>query len=788
VDLAPAEEPSAATEESTDDLDKATLEELLQLEVMAPPDSLFLEMELEHILNMTISATKIEQKLSEAPSIIEVISFQDIQRRGYRTVCEALRSVPGLAIIDDHVYCHVGVRGIFGGDDSASDIVKLMINGQPVSFRSTSENFFGHELIPIEAVKRIEISRGPGSALYGANAFLGVINIITFEGEDELPNVPNHAVAIDGTLTQNEYQKNLGGSASMVAGLHRKGFRGFLAANFHMDDRSGLAIPGWNDMYMDSMHAIDEERYPAGDNYPSPGWDHPARDDMLKNSPSSNDLERVGSAYGSATYRYKTISIALDGNFQYMDRYGEFLSYSYLTHQNRVTYVNSFGRLRFSREADKKGFSFHASAALSGGEPTAKDHLVDPALKSVYMRRHFGYFAFDAMVDASYAFNESNIVTLGVDFTNDLEDLLSIERFDGETGEGTMAEGFGEETFRNVGIYAQGVFNPVKGLGLTLGTRLDHNNMVACNAEDWDCLGSLDDITISTSVDEDEDILVENRGLFQMSNRAGIVYSFPVLGMYAKVLYGSSYKTPSPYQLYHNSMTIAGSVGNPALRPQTADTIEFQIGAAPHRSFAIEADVFYTTITDIALNFKEGGKIVGRNADARTAGIEGKISYNWEDTVYPYVNLSYLFENTVHPKQLTDETDYEWETSILNERVSTGMFPTWSASFGINFRPPGSYINANIDAHYVGRRDASLINNILYNASDLQKTYTLDAYWIFNLTLSSQGVYIFRHNRETVFSVSFRNLPGAYVDPGYGGVDIPSLGPQVLLRVEQEFY
>src|SRR3954452_21257045 len=54
-----------------------------------------------------------------------------------------------------------------------------MIDGRSVAYRSTSGNWLGVELVPLESVQQIEIIRGPASALYGADAFLGVVNIIT---------------------------------------------------------------------------------------------------------------------------------------------------------------------------------------------------------------------------------------------------------------------------------------------------------------------------------------------------------------------------------------------------------------------------------------------------------------------------------------------------------------------------------------------------------------------------------------------------------------------------------
>ena len=134
-----------------------------------------------------ITATKKEQKASQAPAIIMVITAQQIKERGYSTIGEALESVAGIDLIHDGLQYNLGIRGINGGMRAGSRIVKLMIDGQPVSYRPSSENLLGEELIPISVVEKIEVIRGPGSALYGANAFLGVINIITKKSQNFQP-------------------------------------------------------------------------------------------------------------------------------------------------------------------------------------------------------------------------------------------------------------------------------------------------------------------------------------------------------------------------------------------------------------------------------------------------------------------------------------------------------------------------------------------------------------------------------------------------------------------------
>jgi outer membrane receptor protein involved in Fe transport len=179
------------------------------------------DFDLEALLGTVVTATKQEQAPELAPAIVEVVTYEDIRRRGYRNVAEALADIPGVSVIDDHTHYRVGVRGIFGSTPETNDIIKVMINGQPVSFRPSSANFLGNELIPIEAIKQIEVVRGPGSALYGANAFLGVVNILTFEGSDFASGDAGgarHMIALDGSLSGAGTRSVGDGGASLYSG------------------------------------------------------------------------------------------------------------------------------------------------------------------------------------------------------------------------------------------------------------------------------------------------------------------------------------------------------------------------------------------------------------------------------------------------------------------------------------------------------------------------------------------------------------------------------------------
>ncbi len=144
------------------------------------------ELSLDDLMNITVTTTsKTEEKLSEAAGVISVLTRDDIERFGARTLLDLLMRMPSINLSTTYVgdrSC-VSIRG--DQISAAANHILLLINGRPV--REALEGGIKgevYETFPVSLIERIELIRGPGSVLYGSTAFSGVINVITKKPTD----------------------------------------------------------------------------------------------------------------------------------------------------------------------------------------------------------------------------------------------------------------------------------------------------------------------------------------------------------------------------------------------------------------------------------------------------------------------------------------------------------------------------------------------------------------------------------------------------------------------------
>jgi iron complex outermembrane receptor protein len=128
------------------------------------------------------TASKFPQEVREAPAAISIVTAEDIRRYGHRTLADVLRSVRGFYTTDDRNYSYIGVRG-FARPGDYNTRVLLLIDGHRVNDAVYDMAPIGTDfLLDVSLIDKVEVIRGPGSALYGTSAFFAVINVITRSG------------------------------------------------------------------------------------------------------------------------------------------------------------------------------------------------------------------------------------------------------------------------------------------------------------------------------------------------------------------------------------------------------------------------------------------------------------------------------------------------------------------------------------------------------------------------------------------------------------------------------
>lgn len=141
------------------------------------------DLTLEELMNVeTTSVTRKPQRRQDAPAALYVITREDIRRSGVRTIPDALRMVPGVHVarVDANKYA-VGIRGFTA---RLSRAIMVNIDGRNVYTPFSAGVQWEEKDILLDDVERIEVIRGPGGTLWGANAVNGVINITTRSSKD----------------------------------------------------------------------------------------------------------------------------------------------------------------------------------------------------------------------------------------------------------------------------------------------------------------------------------------------------------------------------------------------------------------------------------------------------------------------------------------------------------------------------------------------------------------------------------------------------------------------------
>jgi iron complex outermembrane receptor protein len=546
-------------------------------------------------LNVEVStATKTSESIEDAPAVITVVTRDDIQRWGYRDVAEVLQHTLGFYAVDDHILPNVGVRGMSGGLGAESGVIKVMIDGRSVAYRTTSGNWLGVELIPLEAVEQIEIIRGPASALYGADAFLGVVNVITRRPSDVRPL----SLTVSPVLTPG----HPGGRFDVAGGGTLGAFDVMVAAAGEQVDRSNLRFP---------------DQSPSGT---FPSWVGSRR--------SALDLQRRSLVLqGRVGYDVpRKAHISLRAVASGIERGGDFAHWEQLTNDEvagqKVGTTVGLQQIRLDLDTLYHASSwvdFALQGSFSRGGLLPSDRI-EVGSDLFYVEREQSYRAFDGAFEARFVPSGRFNLIAGLEGSFDDEELLAPRRIERSTGRTVDVGGDAgtEVQLSNIGAYISSSFKLLDpGLKLTGGLRLDQHSEYGR----------------------------------QVSGRAGVVSRLGE-ALTLKLLYGNAFKAPSPYLLYATPLQPGDVIGNPELSPMHVHTVEAQVSVQPSRFFGVTTGVAQSFLLEKAEFTPQGINQAARNvASQRSLSWESRVDLRHYDDY----NLYGSFELVLAERDLGQE-------------------------------------------------------------------------------------------------------------------------------------
>ncbi|MHC4390189.1 MAG: TonB-dependent receptor plug domain-containing protein [Planctomycetota bacterium] len=534
------------------------------------------------------TASKKKEKMGRAPAIMSVVTADEIAHMGAKTYLDVLQRVPGLGVsITNFGQFIITVRGI---RTTGTEKVLLLIDGHSVndSFIGSGLTFFDD--LPVENIQRIEIIRGPGSALYGANAFAGVVNIITKKGGD-----------IDGGQVSAGFGSYNTGTGDVLIG---KKFDNGLEASayFHYWKSDGM------DETVDADLQTILDRFRGSDASLAPGPTTFEREKLLIDVNLSYEGIRSKSLFGFRDREdYIGLSLSLNDEsllreIQLFQEFGyrfEIFDEERLVSDSKV-YFDLFNEdILFNQ--------FPPGHVQIGGFDGDGVFDVFPDGRKSQIELSNMKIGFEQQFDLELF--PGNNLTAGIVYEHIRQfDVRSRNNQDRLTGDPlpdlidvTDLDNFNRNVARDLfALYAQDVWNVTEDLGITLGLRYDR----------YSDFGDT------------------------INPRAGLVWNFTDKGT-LKLLYGRAFRAPNFRELYD-------FLGSEGLKAETIDSYEVELGYRFTDFLKARVNYFYNDLDDVIVEDTTSFPFFFKNSgQAEVHGIEAEVVFASTQGSYAYVNYSY---------------------------------------------------------------------------------------------------------------------------------------------------
>ncbi|MCO7224760.1 TonB-dependent siderophore receptor [Pleionea sp. CnH1-48] len=561
-------------------------------------------MTMEELLGVKVStATKNEQSIAEAPSIISVLSAQEIKEAGITTLFDALRLIPGFSPLNqlkgDQLMV---VRGI-----GLRDGVLVLIDGVPVN--DALEGRFDFYSRTLDDIERIEVIRGPGSALYGSYAVSSVIQLFTKKPGSQKERIELKVGA--GSFDEKQFKVSFNDEVTSLSPDLK------VSVSFSYFDNKGDELP----IVQDAIFT------------PVPGrFLPPLLNPTLTPTIRQAETEKYN---GHVNLSYKDFSLGFV--------HSQIISNPILSHLGIVTEPG-----KTIRESTQDVFSLtHHWRDLASWEVTSKFYAVLNESK-LFGQSQPPQIRGDEDQDGLNENFPSGIIenfqhktqSLGIDIAATYEFSESHQWLIGATFDSTELKEVHKTA--NVSLAGRGPIEIFPARDMT------SEFMPQDIKRDFNALYLQDSWQVNNKVQVTTGIRFGDYSDFgsTLNPRLGIVYRVTD-AVYSKLLYGQAFKPPAFSQLFDATPTLSANRrrGNANLQPTEINSIEWQVGYE-FSSTMVSSLTFFNneTSNEIFFNATSGIEQWQNAGERRSRGAE--VEFRGQFAGLDYVNFNYSYQKT----------------------------------------------------------------------------------------------------------------------------------------------
>ncbi len=603
-----------------------------------PSETELLDLSLEELFKIDIVsiATGKKQSILSAPATTHIIDSQAIQAMNAKDLDEILETVPGLHV-SRHYFTGNPIYTLRGLHSFTNPHLLLLINDIPINTLMDGNRGRVWAGMPVEAIAKIEVISGPGSALYGADAVSGVINIYTKTAEE-----------LQGTKIGARLESFNTQATWLQHGTTWQDFNiGFSLEYFSTDGHKGL-IQADQQSFFDNKLGLSASNAPGNMNLAKQGYDLrlDVSRDLWRLRLGYQDRDDVGAGIG--------IVQALDNKGEYRDkRFNADLNYHnpYWSKDWDVKANVSFYR---NSPLNSQGFQYlYPEGGFNGKYPDG--YISWPTFKEQHIRLALSGF---------YAGFDQHLIRIGTGFY--LGDMYHVDQTanfgpNPQTGEplpaGIAPVSFADQAFapmpeaqrKNFHAFIQDTWTLNKQWEITSGLRYDH----------YSDFGST------------------------LNPRVAIVWkTTPKLTN--KLLYGQAFRAPAFNELYniHNPMMQ----GNPDLNPEEMETWELNFTYLPQKNLQLGLNLYYYQLAE-KINYRANTNN-SNTFNAQNAGEQetygGELEMRWQINKAFSINSNYAYQHSHLIGRQTVDGAYAPE-----HQVYTGLHwklnPAWTFNSQINW-------------------------------------------------------------------------------------------------------